>query len=136
MSKVQKLRVAMLGTFTALVTTMGLTTSTQAAEVMPAAYSDCPSQHVCFWTGDNGTGSMCYWSGDDPDWRSGAITCSWSATRRAQSVYNNGTSGASVSYYTGANYSGRVGCTARGGYGNFEGNGGAGYYLRSHRWSC
>ncbi|WP_086848397.1 peptidase inhibitor family I36 protein [Amycolatopsis kentuckyensis] len=111
--------------------------------VLPAAahaagnWDDCPQQHVCFWTGDNATGDMCYWSGDDPNWLTGAIKCSWAKSTRAQSVYNHGTTGASVSYYTGADYGGqRAGCTASGGYGNFKGNNGTGYLLRSHRWSC
>ncbi|WP_238419527.1 peptidase inhibitor family I36 protein [Streptomyces taklimakanensis] len=106
------------------------------AQAAPAGWSDCPSRHVCFWTGDNGTGRMCAWPGDDPDWRGGAIRCSWSGTTRAQSVYNNGTSGASVSYYTGADYKGRAGCTAKGGRGNFVGNNGTGHFLRSHKWAC
>lgn len=137
MRKIAELRSATVGVFAAMaaVAMLVLPGAAQAAPV--PAWADCPSQHVCFWTGDNGTGQMCYWSGDDPDWRSGAIQCSWSASTRAQSVYNNGTTGASVSYYTGANYGGtRAGCTASGTRGNFAGNGGAGYFLRSHEWTC
>ncbi|MGP4087227.1 peptidase inhibitor family I36 protein [Streptomyces sp. KR55] len=137
MRKTTKLRTSLIGGFAAVVAVAGLTLPETAQAAPVPGWGDCPEQHVCFWTGDNGTGSMCHWSGDDPDWRAGAIQCSWSATRRAQSVYNNGTSGASVSYYTGANYGGsRAGCTAKGGRGNFVGNNGAGYYLRSHKWSC
>jgi peptidase inhibitor family I36 len=107
------------------------------AQATTSGFSDCPSGNVCFWTGDNGTGSRCTWSVDDPDWQGGNIRCSWAATRTAQSVYNHGTSGRSVSYYTGANYSGsRAGCTAAGGQGNFQGNQGNGYFLRSHKWEC
>ncbi|MFE9174450.1 peptidase inhibitor family I36 protein [Streptomyces kebangsaanensis] len=110
--------------------------SAQAAAAGSEAWSDCPSQHVCFYTGDNGTGDMCAWSQDDDDWWSGAIVCSWASRTRVQSVRNRGTSGAPVSYYTGAKLSGRVGCIASGTQGNLVGNGGAGYYLRSHTWKC
>ncbi|MET8682102.1 peptidase inhibitor family I36 protein [Streptomyces sp. NPDC004647] len=136
MRKRGKLRTRVIGGFAAVAAVAGLTMP-GTAQAAPAGWSDCPSQHVCFWTGDNGTGQMCYWSGDDPDWRGGSIRCSWSSSKRAQSVFNNGTSGASVSYYTGANYGGsRGGCTARGGKGNFVGNSGQGYFLRSHKWAC
>jgi hypothetical protein len=109
--------------------------SAQAAAAGPTAWS-CPIEHVCFYTGDDGTGQMCAWSQDDRDWRSGTIVCSWSSSTRAQSVYNNGDSGAPVSYYTGVGYTGRVGCVASGTHGNFAGGSGAGYYLRSHTWKC
>ncbi|MEU0533571.1 peptidase inhibitor family I36 protein [Amycolatopsis tolypomycina] len=110
---------------------------TAPAEATASSWDDCPSQHVCFWTGDNGTGQMCNWSGDDPNWLSGSIRCSWARTTKAQSVWNRGTTGAPVSYYTGADYGGsRAGCTPSGGRGNFVGGSGTGYLLRSHRWAC
>ncbi|MBW4721368.1 peptidase inhibitor family I36 protein [Saccharothrix obliqua] len=113
----------------------GVPSSALAAPV--PGWNDCPSQHVCFWSNDNGTGSMCKWSGDDRDWHSGEVVCSWSKGTKAESVYNRGTSGRSVSYYTGANYGGsRGGCTAPGTRGNFAGNNGTGYLLRSHKWEC
>lgn len=106
--------------------------SAQAAAAGPAAWS-CPIGHVCFYTGDNGTGQVCEWSQDDRDWRSGEIVCSWSSSTRAQSVRNRGTSGRPVSYYTGTDYTGWAGCTNSGTQVNFPGSG---YYLRSHTWAC
>ncbi|MCP2163674.1 Peptidase inhibitor family I36 [Goodfellowiella coeruleoviolacea] len=134
---VSRVRILLLRALAVALLVIGVGVPSSALAAPVPGWSDCPSQHVCFWTGDNGSGEMCHWPGDDPDWRSGDLKCSWSASKRAQSVYNNGTSGASVSYYTGANYGGsRAGCTAKGGKGNFVGNNGTGYFLRSHRWSC
>ncbi|MFE7621587.1 peptidase inhibitor family I36 protein [Streptomyces sp. NPDC057496] len=111
-----------------------LPTSAQAA---PSAWGDCDDGLVCVWTGDNGTGSRCEWRVDDADWQAGERVCSWSKTNKVASVYNNGTSGAPVAFFTGANWTGtRVTCTARGAYGNFSENSGTGFFLRSHTWSC
>lgn len=98
-----------------------------------ASYSDCPSEHVCFWTGADGTGSMCHWSSADPDWQSGSITCSWSATTNVKSIYNRGTASdlTGVVYYSGANYATRKGCTKQGVKGNLAGT----YKVRSHQWT-
>lgn len=100
------------------------------ADVARAAV-DCGSGNVCFWTGFNFTGSRCAWSVADPDWQSGTIRCSWSATTNVKSVFNAGTSSATgVAYYTGANYSNRIGCTRQQHGGNLAGT----YKVRSHRW--
>jgi phosphodiesterase/alkaline phosphatase D-like protein len=98
-----------------------------------AAAFSCPSGHVCFYTGDNGTGSRCLWSTADPDWRNGAIQCSWAADRNVRSVFNNGTSPSftGVVYYKGASYQDRAGCTRQGQSGNLAGT----YKLRSHQWT-
>lgn len=105
-----------------------------AATPAHAAYSDCESGEICFYTGDNGTGKMCAWDGNDSDWRNGAVQCSWAADNNVRSVYNNGTSGKAVVYYSGANHENRKGCTTKGKKGNLAGT----YKLRSHKWvnSC
>jgi hypothetical protein len=116
---------------------LGLATPAAASDLGAQAWTgSCPSQYVCFYSGDNGTGSRCAWTGQDNDWLAGTIVCSWARNTRVQSVWNNGTSGTGVSYYTSFNFSGRVGCTASGTRGNFAGNNGAGYFLQSHRWDC
>ncbi|MET0493244.1 MAG: peptidase inhibitor family I36 protein [Actinoplanes sp.] len=98
-----------------------------------AAYSNCPTEHVCFWTGNDGTGSMCSWSAADPDWTGGSITCSWAATNNVKSVYNRGTASdlEGVVYYSGADYNTRKGCTRQGQRGNLAGT----YKVRSHKWT-
>jgi Peptidase inhibitor family I36 len=104
----------------------------RTVEVPHASYSDCPAGDVCFYTGQNGTGSMCKWSVADPDWTSGSIVCSWATTHNVKSVYNHGTSSSfsGVRYYTQTNYNGSIGCTRQGGQGNLAGT----YQLRSHQW--
>ncbi len=101
-----------------------------------ASYDDCQSGDVCFYTGANGSGQMCAWDGDDPDWRTGAVKCTWAATTNVRSVYNNGTKGVyqDVVYYSGKDYTNRIGCTKVGKKGNLTGT----YRLRSHKWvtSC
>ncbi|MDG9708358.1 peptidase inhibitor family I36 protein [Streptomyces sp. DH10] len=101
-----------------------------AASPAQAAYSDCDKGEICFYTGDDGTGKMCAWSGNDNDWRNGSTTCSWAADNKVRSVYNRGTSGMAVVYYSGANYEDREGCTTSGKKGNLSGK----YMLRSHKW--
>ncbi|TLS44488.1 hypothetical protein FE633_19440 [Streptomyces montanus] len=112
---------------------LGLGVAAAPAQAAAAAYS-CPSGSICFYTGDDGTGDRCTWDGFDPDWRNGAVRCSWSADKNVRSVFNNGTSGKSVVYYSGANYETRKGCTRMGQKGNLAGT----YKLRSHEWvsSC
>ncbi|MFF0203387.1 peptidase inhibitor family I36 protein [Streptomyces sp. NPDC005017] len=106
------------------------TSSASAAPVKPAAV-DCPSGHVCFWTGANFTGSKCQWNEADPDWQGGNVRCSWAATTNVKSVWNAGTSSATgVAYYLGANYSNRIGCTRQQHGGNLAGT----YKVRSHKW--
>ncbi|MFL6122180.1 peptidase inhibitor family I36 protein [Actinophytocola sp.] len=95
-----------------------------------AAWS-CSSGNVCFYTGPDGTGSRCMWSVADPDWATGSIVCSWARTTNVKSVWNRGTSSASgVAFYSGTNYSGRIGCTRQGQSGNLAGT----YKVRSHQW--
>lgn len=98
-----------------------------------AATFSCPAGNVCFYTGDNGTGQKCVWSVADPDWRNGAIQCSWAADKNVRSVFNNGQNPnlTGVVYYRGANYHDRVGCTRQGQKGNLAGT----YKLRSHKWT-
>lgn len=79
-----------------MVITVAALVAPGTVQASPSAFSDCPTGNVCFWTGDNGTGSRCTWSVDDPDWQGGSIRCSWAATTPAQSVYNHGNSGRPV----------------------------------------
>ncbi|MCA1705478.1 MAG: peptidase inhibitor family I36 protein, partial [Actinobacteria bacterium] len=90
---------------------------------------DCPSGHICFYTGDNGTGDRCTWDTADPDWRNGAIQCSWAADKNVRSVFNNDSDPryTGVVYYKGADYQDRVGCTQQGQKGNLAGTYQEGY---------
>ncbi|MFD6589039.1 peptidase inhibitor family I36 protein [Streptomyces anulatus] len=112
---------------------VGLGAATVPAQAKALAYS-CPEGDICFYTGDNGTGERCNWDGNDNDWRNGTIQCSWAADKNVRSIYNNGTSGMAVVYYSGANYETRKGCTTKGKKGNLAGT----YKVRSHKWvnSC
>ncbi len=104
------------------------------ATVTPhASYSDCPAGNVCFYTGQNGTGSMCKWSNADNDWTAEPVICSWAKTNNVKSVYNHGTSTrfTGVVYFTQTNYVSRIGCTRQGVQGNLAGT----YQLRSHEWT-
>ncbi|MFK0181631.1 peptidase inhibitor family I36 protein [Streptomyces xanthochromogenes] len=121
-------------------TTCGAALLAATAALLPATaahaaggYDRCVSGDICFFSGDNGSGSMCSWSGDDPDWRNGSIVCSWSADKNVKSVYNHGTVQAydHVVYYKGANYSDRVGCENAGSKVNLAGT----YHVRSHKWT-
>ncbi|MFC9647388.1 MULTISPECIES: peptidase inhibitor family I36 protein [unclassified Streptomyces] len=102
-------------------------TSAGVSSAAPTAYT-CPIGNICFYSGSNGTGQRCNWQVSDPDWRAGTTTCSWSSSANVRSVYNNGYTG--VVYYTGANYTSRVGCTGAGGSGNLTGT----YKVRSHEF--
>ncbi|WP_097259709.1 peptidase inhibitor family I36 protein [Streptomyces sp. TLI_55] len=97
---------------------------------------ECSSGDVCVWNATNGTGSRCSWTNADPDWWSGSIQCSWSDTQNARSAYNRGTSSsyAGVAFYSGANYSGYLGCLSQNGGWDDDFN----VRIRSHRWvtSC
>ncbi|MGW9595407.1 peptidase inhibitor family I36 protein [Streptomyces chartreusis] len=116
---------------------VGLLLPASANATAASGFDDCDPGLFCAWTADNGTGARCEWRVDDADWLAGSRVCSWSDTSRVQSIYNNGTTGAPVATYPGVNYTGgRVVCTARGAKGNFSENGGAGVFLRSHKWAC
>lgn len=92
----------------------------------------CPVGDVCFYTGSLGQGARCNWNIADPDWTTGTLQCSWATTTNVKSVWNNGTSGASgVTYYLGANFTGRIGCTRQQSRGDLAGT----YKLRSHTWT-
>jgi hypothetical protein len=121
---------AVLAVSAAAAATLAVPTSASAAPAAPAAV-DCATGHICFWTGANFTGSKCAWDVADPDWQGGAVRCSWSATTNVKSVWNAGTGSYSgVAYYTGANYTSRIGCTRQQHGGNLAGT----YKVRSHQW--
>ncbi|MCH0564138.1 MULTISPECIES: peptidase inhibitor family I36 protein [unclassified Streptomyces] len=121
---------AVLAVSAAAATALAVPTSASAAPDT-ATSVDCASGDVCFWTGFNFTGKRCAWSVADPDWQNGAIRCSWAATENVKSVWNAGTGNYSgVAYYTGANYSNRIGCTRQQQGGNLAGT----YKVRSHKW--
>lgn len=119
---------------TAATVAMGLI-APNSASALPQAW-ECSSGDVCVWNSTNGTGSRCTWTNADPDWWSGSIQCSWSDTQNARSAYNRGTSSAyaGVAFYSGANYSGYLGCLSQNG--GFDSDFNA--RIRSHRWvaSC
>jgi hypothetical protein len=120
---------------TATVAALGLLAPSSAE----AAASDCPSGSLCVWDQINYTGNRCSWSNADSDWTSGTVTCSWADDRNVKSIYNHGTSSAyaGVGVYSGANYSGYIGCAAQGAKGTAV-SGDAGVKMRSHKWltSC
>jgi hypothetical protein len=134
MKRVRALRTkAGLVTGVTLFAGLSLGVTSAPAQAQARAYS-CPSGDICFYSGDDGTGDRCNWDANDADWRNGTTRCSWSADKNVRSVYNNGTSGMAVVYYSGANYETRKGCTTKGKKGNLAGT----YKLRSHKWvsSC
>jgi hypothetical protein len=94
-----------------------------------ATSADCPVGDICFYTGPNLTGSLCHWNVDDPDWASGAITCSWATTQNVCSVWNRAKK--NIEYFTSANYANRIGSTNA----SVAGNLACTYKLRSHRCS-
>lgn len=106
-------------------------TAVQAAA--PAAAWDCNVGDFCAWTGPDGTGSRCSWTNADPDWRSGAVQCSWAGSSRVQSYRNRGTSTSfrGVKLYQGANYTNLVYCVPQGTSWNVLDGG---TFLRSHQW--
>jgi hypothetical protein len=95
-------------------------------------YSNCDPGWVCFYTEQNGGGSMCTWPGNDHDWKTGDDIRSWATTKNVKSVANRGLSETytGVAYYADPDYITRMGCTPRGGSGNLKGT----YKLRSHLW--
>jgi len=101
----------------------------------PLANWDCPSGNICVWTGADGNGSRCTWSDADPDWQGGSIRCSWSASTKVQSVFNNGTSSSftGVQVYRNANYGSPFFCAPQGNHVRWIITNG-GILLRSHRW--
>ncbi|MGW5653354.1 peptidase inhibitor family I36 protein [Streptomyces humi] len=104
-----------------------------------AAASDCPSGSLCVWDQINYTGNRCSWSNADSDWTSGTVTCSWADDRNVKSVYNHGTSSSyeGVGLYSGAGYSGYLGCIGQGVKGPGV-SGSPGLKVLSHKWltSC
>jgi hypothetical protein len=94
---------------------------------------ECSSGDFCAWTGLNGTGSRCAWTNADPDWRGGAIQCSWSGSQRVQSYWNRGTSTSyrGVKLYQSANYTNLAYCAPQGTAWNIADGG---TFLRSHQW--
>lgn len=90
-------------------------------DISTRAYSDCASGYACFWTGSGGAGNRCAWSSNS----SNASACSWSSTTNVRSIYNRTSS--AIIYYTGTNYTNRIGCTRPGVSGNLAGN----YKVRS-----
>lgn len=103
--------------------------SKDGREIANATSADCPSGHICFFTGSNLTGSICRWSGNDNSWTGGAVTCSWATSRAVCSVWNR--SRGNVEYFLARDYVGRIGSTNAGVAGNLACN----YNLLSHRCS-
>ncbi|MFE6038716.1 serine/threonine-protein kinase [Streptomyces sp. NPDC056452] len=81
-------------------------------------YDRCPPRSVCFFSEADGSGEMCAWEGDDPDWFDGENDCSWSATDRPGSIFNNGLPDPEdydqVAYFAEPGLRQRLGCVERG----------------------
>ncbi|MFB6816541.1 peptidase inhibitor family I36 protein [Streptomyces sp. NPDC056347] len=111
-----------------------------AAFVVPSSASaapdawQCTPGTFCAYSGANGSGQVCGWTYEDPDWTNGSSRCKWVTKTRVRSVYNAGTTGKSVSAYTGTKNTGtKVFCLGAGKKMNLSGSG---TYLRSHTWKC
>lgn len=102
-----------------------MTGTAQANDDIGVMYA-CSSNSICFYTGSDGTGSKCEWYEHDTDWLSGSTTCSWGGTTNVRSIWNR--KSVAVKYYSGANYTGYIGCTKPGIAGNLAGT----YKVRSH----
>ena len=103
-------------------------------EYTTQAYS-CAAGDFCVWDQLGGVGNRCAWDVADPDWRAGAIRCSWSGVRKVLSAKDNGNDSRflAVAVFHGADYNPntRFACLQRGvPYDITEG----GVFLRSHRW--
>ncbi|MHC5905318.1 peptidase inhibitor family I36 protein [Streptomyces sp. S6] len=110
---------------------MGFDTST--GEVGLRAYSDCPRDWICFWSGENGTGSRCQWSSAlNPRARE---ECSWMNNGTVtKSVYNR--TNYRYHYYRAFSYRDRIGSTLSGGQGNLAGTYTIGSLCRHNASGC
>ncbi|MEV7012524.1 peptidase inhibitor family I36 protein [Streptosporangium sp. NPDC051022] len=124
-------RVRFLAVVAACLTFLTCTFGSTGALAAAAAWIPCPSGDVCFYTGENGTGSMCHWTNSDPDWTTGSDVCSWATTTLTRSVWNNGQATAypTLYFYWGTNYTRYAGCIDRGWGANIGPT-----YLFSHKW--
>jgi hypothetical protein len=119
-------------TATALLTTLAVP-ATAGAQSAASAWR-CEKGSVCAYPNRNGTGTPCTWARDDKDWLAGSIVCKWSKNTKVKSIYNNGTTGASVGLYTAPEYKGReIACLRMGQQINLSGSGS---HIRSHVWEC
>ncbi|WP_254404873.1 peptidase inhibitor family I36 protein [Streptomyces sp. AC627_RSS907] len=108
---------------------LGAASPTPAATSSPTAYSDCPANNVCFWTGSGGTGQRCSWDINDTNWHTAPSICSWAANTPVKSVYNR--KSIAVRFYLSTNYNDRIGCTPAGVSGNLTGT----YTVSSHQFT-
>ncbi|GAA2659903.1 hypothetical protein GCM10010400_17760 [Streptomyces aculeolatus] len=103
---------AALGTV-GLAVALGPAVPAQASAADAKAWS-CPSNSVCFYSGTGGQGQRCAWPArtDDKDWKGGDVQCSWASyLPNVRSVRVMPNSMGSVTYFSRAGYSNRVGCT-------------------------
>ncbi|MET7370280.1 serine/threonine-protein kinase [Streptomyces sp. NPDC005566] len=81
-------------------------------------YDRCTPGSVCFFSDADGGGEMCAWDGDDPDWFDGENDCSWAATDRPGSIFNNGMPDPAdyvhVVYFAEPGLRQRLGCVEKG----------------------
>ncbi|MFK4597628.1 serine/threonine-protein kinase [Streptomyces pristinaespiralis] len=81
-------------------------------------YDRCGAGSVCFFSEPDGGGRMCAWEGDDPDWFDGETDCSWAATERPRSLFNNGAPDPNgflhVTYFAKPGLQQRLGCVEKG----------------------
>lgn len=101
-------------------------------DVGTAAYSDCPSGYICFWSGANGEGLRCTFGRNYPDV---LAACSWMRNEVIpNSVYNR--TAYRYHYYLDANYEGRIGSTVAGDSGNLSGRYLVGSLCRHNSTGC
>ncbi|MDT0342322.1 peptidase inhibitor family I36 protein [Streptomyces litchfieldiae] len=104
--------VSVVASLAALLFGAGLATAPGAA----AAYADCSSGAICFFSEKDGGGSRCQYYNDTP-----RTSCDFmNDGRTTWSVYNR--SAVRVHYYMDANYGRRIGSTLSGVSGNLSGS--------------
>ncbi|WP_183091458.1 peptidase inhibitor family I36 protein [Streptomyces radicis] len=101
-------------------------------DIGTAAYSDCPSGSICFWSGANGQGLRCTFGRNYPDV---LAACSWMANGVIpHSVYNR--TAYRYHYYMDADYETRIGSTVAGDSGNLSGRYLVGSLCRHNSTGC
>lgn len=103
---------------------------------MPAAAADvspqtsCSTGYVCFYNQPNYGGTPCKWQSDDDDWSFAPGVCSWASSKNVRSMYNQGTSGLGVAFYSRAGWDGYLGWIDQ-----YEGRTNVDYHIESHFWT-
>ncbi|MFH8791105.1 peptidase inhibitor family I36 protein [Streptomyces sp. NPDC017941] len=131
MTSTRNSRIAAMAAGGVLALTAALGSGAGAASAGERAWAGCERGEICVYSGPGGTGTRCDWYPDDPDWLTGAETC----TIRVRSIWNNGEAGGfdDVKFYFDTDYRNYYACARN----QWRGETGpdAGVKLRSHRWS-